>query len=118
MAWCLCIAVFAAFGFLCALWAFFGCLLSDSRGGVIVCDGAGLLRRVLLLRRFGLLSCPILVTGSLDEALRREIAQSEEAEICTPEDVLRCLELEREKIAGTGNGDHSRRDCRGGISEL
>jgi len=52
------------------------------------------------------------------EEYRIRLEKSTKAEIWSPEEYLRYLETERNRIAGTGNGDHPGRDQRCGLSEL
>lgn len=109
----------AAFGLLCGLWVIFGVLLSGGSGGAVVCLRCGngreelFLRRCRWLRSIGLLRCPILLVEPAGETVF-----SEEEEICSPEDLLLRLELERKQIDGTGNGDPSGHHRGGGVSKL
>ena len=122
----LCLAVLAAYGTLCALWAALGWLLSGGEGGVLICRGSSgmtecaLIRRYLLLRGMGLLACPLIVvdTGLADPERRRLEAMGNGIELWGAEELLRRLEQERKQIDGTGNGNHSGRDRRRGVSEL
>ncbi len=126
MGWILCIAVLASFGFLCMLWALLGWQLPGGREGVLVCFGTpgfpeqGMLRRYLFLRDLGLLESPmIVVDAGLSEPERRKLEQMHRGiELCPLESLSERLELERNRFDGTGNGNHSGRDQRRGISEL
>lgn len=119
MAWYCLFGALAAFGALCGLWAVFGVLLSGGIGGAVVCleTAAGtedpFLRRCRWLRRAGLLRCPILVVTEMPQRLI-----DEETEICGPEALFSRLELERNRIDGTGNGNSSGHHRRGGVPEL
>ena len=120
------LAVLAAFGALCALWAVLGWLLSGGEGAVLICRGfpgmteCGLIRRYLMLRGMGLLECPLIVVdvGLADPERRRLEAMGNGIELWGAEELLRRLEQERKQIDGTGNGNHSGRDRRRGVSEL
>ena len=110
------VGMLAAFGLLCALWAVLGCLATGGKGCAVVCldpPGEEILARFILLKGLGLLDCPLLaVTG---EAIP---VHFDEIEICSPEDLLPRLTEERKRFDGTGNGDHTGRHQRRGISEL
>ena len=120
------LAVLAAFGTLCALWALFGWMIPNGEEGMLVCRGGsgvterGLLRRYLMLRGMGLLDCPlIIVDPDLPEPERRRLeAMGTGIELWGAEELLRRLEQERNQIDGTGNGNHPGRDRRCGVSEL
>lgn len=104
----------AAFGFFCVLWALLGWLLPAGEGCAVVCYGQpdpGVIIRYRWLRGMGFLRCPLLVVTDTDSF-------EEEIEICTGEELLSRLEMERNRFAGTGNGDPSGRHQRRGISEL
>lgn len=106
----------AAFGFLCALWALLGWLLPGGEGCVVVCygpPGEEIFTRFKWLKSLGLLNCPLLMVA--EEA---ESCHFDEIEICSPEQLLARLEQERNRFDGTGNGDHTGRHQRRGISEL
>ena len=105
----------AAFGLLSLLWATFGWLLPGGKGCAVVCCGMpdeGILTRFKWLKSLGLLNCPLIIIA--------EDAQSvpPETEICSREELLLRLEWERKRFDRTGNGDHTRRHQRRGISEL
>ena len=126
MGWMLCVAVMASFGFLCMLWVLLGWRLSGHREGILVCFGTtgfperGFLRRYLYLRDLGLFECPLIVVDAgLTEPERRKLEYTYRGiELCGLEELSERLELERNRIDGTGNGNHSGRDQRRGISEL
>ena len=126
LGWILCVAVMAAFGFLCMLWALLGWRMPESREGILVCFATpgfperGFLRRYLFLRDIGLLDCPLLVVDrGLSAPERRKLEQLRWGiELCGLEDLSERLELERNRIDGTGNGNHPGRDQRRGVSEL
>lgn len=108
------LGMLAAFGGFCALWAGLGWLLPEGRGCVLVCYGlpdVGIRSRYRWLHGAGLLKCPLL-------AVAKEHPEDRDAEICGGEELLSRLELERRKFDGTGNGDHTGRHQRRGISEL
>lgn len=105
----------AAFGLLSMVWASLGWLLPSGRGCALVCFGKpdpGILSRYKWLRGLGLLSCPLLVVAD-------DPGEPEDGiEICTGEELLSRLEMERNRFHGTGNGDPPGRDQRRGVSEL
>ncbi len=104
----------AAFGCLCVLWTILGVFLPDLRGWTLVYWGNApeeALWRPRWLRSLGLLDCPMLIVSESAE-------EREDAEICSPEMLLSRLTEERNRGNGTGNGDHSGRHQRRGISEL
>ena len=104
----------AAFGTLCALWTMFGWLLPGGRGCALVCWGIpdeGILARYRWLRNLGLLACPLIV-------IAEDGPEGKDAEICSGEDLLFRLEMERKRFDGTGNGDHSGHHQHGGVPEL
>jgi len=118
MAWYCILGALAAFGLLCGVWVVFGWLLSGGTGGAVVCLPCGngqealFLRRCRWLRELGLLRCPVLLVDTAGTAL------PEETEICSPEELLTRLELERNRIDGTGNGNPSGHHRGGGVPEL
>ena len=65
------------------------------------------------VRNFGIRL--VIVTG---EENRERLECCTKAEIWTPEEYLRYLETERNRIAGTGNGNYPGCDQRRGLSEL
>ena len=105
----------AAFGALSALWALFGWLLPGGKGCALVCFGVpddGILSRYRWLKGLGLLRCPLLIVAEDEDFSCRD------TEICSGERLLSRLERERNGFDGTGNGDHSGRYQRCGVSEL
>ncbi len=126
MVWLFCVGIMAAFGIICALWALFGWLLPGNREGLVICFGtpglpeSGFIRRYLFLRDWGLLGSDLLVVDQgLAEPERRWLENRRcGIELCEPEELPARLELERKRIAGNGNGDHTGRDQRCGVSEL
>ncbi len=106
----------AAFGVLCVLWCLFGALLPGTEGfAVVICGEAEEERfwRLLWLKSLGLLNCPVLMVAEKPgESVMAEI------EICSREELISRLEQERNRFNGTGNGDHTGRHQRRGISEL
>lgn len=97
------LSAFAAFGFLCAVWAVLGWLLPGLRGErvLVICTTPGALRHCRWLRDWGLLHGRICFAG--DPAPLRMIDFGN---------------TEQEETYGTGNGDHpGHHRCRG-ISEL
>lgn len=100
MLWQIVFTVLAAWGLLCALWAGFGWLLSGSRPVtlVVLCPKEypeGILDRLLLLDRLGLLRCRIIAAADARERLK---AQYESIEFCTLADLPARIEAERERI--------------------
>lgn len=126
MAWLLCIAVMASFGAMSILWAIFGWMLPGGAGGIIICFGepgaseTGFVRRYLFLRDLGLLNCPmILVDRGMTETERRWLnKRCSGIVIMNGAEFAQWLELERNRIDGTGIGDHPGRHRRCGVSEL
>lgn len=110
------LGMLAAFGLLCALWVMFGWLIPGGKGGCLVCVGKSfsLVKRLMWLREMGLLQCPLWVQGENLSEEERAWLRSLGIEICS----LKGLELERNQVDGTGNGDFTGRDQRRGISEL
>ena len=110
------IGTLAAFGCFSVVWAVLGWLLPVGRGCALVCVGQpdeGVLSRYKWLRGAGLLHYPLLIVAEEEAGL-----QEAETEICSREDLLPRLEWERNQFNGTGNGDHTGRHQRRGISEL
>ena len=108
------LGMLAAFGLLCGLWAAFGWLLPGMRGCTLVSMGVPseeCLKRIRWLNGMGLLNCPLIVVSDED-------AGNADMEICSGNALISRLEWERKRFDGTGNGDHSGRDQRGGLSEL
>lgn len=109
------IGMLAAFGALSAFWALLGWLLPGGKGSALVCYGMPdeeILTRSKWLRGAGLLNVPLLIVAE-------ETGSSYPGtEICSGEELLSRLEWERNRFNGTGNGDHTGRHQRRGISEL
>ena len=126
MGWILCIAVMAAFGAVCMIWALFGWMIPGSKGGIMVCFGtpglpeSAFFRRYLFLRNLGLLEIPlIIVDRGLSAPERRKLEHTYRGiELCGSEELSERLQLERKRIDGAGNGNYPGRDQRRGISEL
>ncbi len=110
------LGLLAAFGLLSVMWTIFGALLPGAEGAAVVIYGRAeeaRFWRLLWLRSLGLLHCPLLMVVEEGES-----APLPEIEICSREALLSRLEQERNRFHGTGNGDHTGRHQRGGISEL
>jgi len=75
-----------------------------------------LMRQYGFVRNFGIRL--VIIAGEELKDAQNWLESSVNAEIWTPEEYLRYLETERNRIAGTGNGDHPGRDQRRGLSEL
>ena len=109
------VGTLCAFGALSAVWALLGWVLPGPKGCVLVCFGApdeAILAKSKWLRGLGLLDCPLLVVAEPGTRV------PDGTEICGREELLSRLEWERNRFDGTGNGDHTGRDQRGGLSEL
>lgn len=113
MLWWVILALLAAYGLLSVLWVLFGWLLPRGRGCAVCCFGMpdeGILWRYRWIQAMGLWQIPLLVIPETDgEADIR-------MELCSREDLV--LRLEQERKHGTGNGDHTGRGQRRGLSEL
>lgn len=120
------LAMMAAFGTACALKVLFGLLLPKPKEGILLCSASNsrrgdlALRKYIYLKDLGLLDCTLVVVDQgLSETERKWLLQKNGGiEIIDPEELPRRLELERNRIDRTGNGDHSGRDQRRGVSEL
>lgn len=115
MGWYVLLGTLAAYGALSAVWALLGWVLPGVEGCALVCVGApdeGIRSRYRWLRGLGLLNCPLIAVA--EEA----VPVGRETEICSREQLLARLEWERDRLHGTGNGDHSGRGERRDISEL
>lgn len=113
MLWYFVIGTLAAFGAYCAIWTLLGWLLPKAEGCAIVFwkpPEEESLARLKWLRDMGFLDLPVIVIG-------RE-SPCPETENCSREELLSGLERERKQVHGTGNGDHTGRHQRGGVSEL
>ena len=100
------VAVLAAFGALCAIWALFGFLLPGQRGAAVVClcrDGAReepLIRHCRWLQDLGLVRGPmLLIDGGMTEENRARLEKwGRDIEICTMEELPSRLEQERNRL--------------------
>ena len=91
------IGFLAAYGALSVLWAGLGWLLPGMKGCAVVYmgrPGEGICRRYRWLRGLGLMDCPLLAVT--------EEAETEEIEVCGPENLLSRLAWEAERFGGTG----------------
>ena len=91
------IGFLAAYGALSVLWAALGWLLPGMKGCVLVYlgrPGESICRRYRWLRGLGLMDCPLLAVT--------EEAETEEIEVCGPENLLSRLAWEAERFGGTG----------------
>ena len=91
------IGILAAYGALSVLWASLGWLLPGMKGCVLVYMGApseGIRRRYRWLRGLGLIDCPLLAVT--------EEAETEDIEVCGPENLLSRLAWGAERFGGTG----------------
>lgn len=91
------IGFLVAYGALSVLWASLGWLLPGMKGCVLVYMGApseGIRRRYRWLRGLGLIDCPLLAVT--------EEAETEDIEVCGPENLLSRLAWEAERFGGTG----------------
>ena len=91
------IGFLAAYGALSVLWASLGWLLPGMKGCMLVYlgrPGEGICRRYRWLRGLGLMDCPLLAVT--------EEAETEEIEVCGPENLLSRLAWEAERFGGTG----------------
>lgn len=102
------LAIFGAFGLLCAMWVLFGFLLPGQRGAaaVLLCKGEpsedAVLRRYLWLYNTGLVHCPLLMVDcGLTDAQRLWLTQYPII-ICTPEELRDQLEKERKHLGTAG----------------
>ena len=102
------LAVFGAFGLLCAVWVLFGFLLPGQRGAaaVLLCRGdpaeEAVLRRYLWLYNSGLVRCPlVLVDWGLTDGQRMWLMQYPVI-LCAPEELQNQLEQERNQLGRTG----------------
>lgn len=116
----------AAFGCICGVWALLGWLLPGGKDCAAVClcypglREMATVRRLLGLRDWGILKCPILLVDcGLSEEERQVFTRlSCYLEFCEMGALAARLELERNGFDGTGDGDHSGRHQRRGVSEL
>lgn len=102
------LAVFGAFGLLCAVWVLFGFLLPGQRGAaaVLLCRGEpaeeAVLRRYLWLYNTGFVRCPLLVVDCGLTGGQRIWLSQYPITICTPEELTELLEQERNQLGRTG----------------
>ena len=101
------LAVFGAFGLLCAVWVLFGFLLPGQRGAAVVllCRGdpeeETVLRRYLWLYNTGLVRCPLLLVDcGLTEIQRLWLTQYPII-LCKPNELSEQLEQERNQLGRT-----------------
>ena len=116
MAWYVLFGMLAAFGALTALWSLLVVLLPRDTGCILVCvEGAQwrILSRWKWLNSLGLLRCTLLFVNE-----EEQLCRFENIERCSWEQLFSRLEMERNRIHGTGNGNHSGRDQRRDLSEL
>lgn len=109
------VGILAAYGLFGVLWAFFGWMLPKGEGCAICCIGApeeGMLWRYRWLKALGFLDVPLLIVGEEMEQCDPDL------EICSREEIIPRLKWERNRFDGTGNGDHTGRHQRRGVSEL
>ena len=109
------VGTLCAFGVLSARWALLGWVLPRADGCILVCPGVpdtGALWRVRWLKSLGLLDCPVIAVAEPGEEHLPGV------EIWSREELADWLEWERNRFDGTGNGDHTGRHQRGGLSEL
>lgn len=115
MFWYFAVGMLAAYGAVCALWTLFGWLLPSGAGCAVVCIGqpeAEVFARFRWLKEMGFLKIPVIVVTEAAEG------EDPRMEICRREDLVSRLEWEWERVHGTGNGDHTGRNQRCGLSEL
>jgi len=109
------LGMLAAFGTLSLIWTVLGWLLPGGKGCAVVCLGlpdSGMVYRYRWLRSLGLVAWPMVLVAEKQEPAYWE------TEICSWEELYPRLERERSGSDGTGNGDHTGRHQRCGISEL
>ena len=107
--------ILAALGLLSVLWALFGFLLPAGQGSAVVYFGEPKIEDLAVfkwLKSLGILRCPLI---AITEAHCHHL---EDIEICSPEALIPRLMEERKRFDGTGDGDHTGRHQRRGISEL
>lgn len=126
MEWMIVFGAMAAFGAVCIFAVLFCWMLPTGDNSILLCNcSAGVresffIRRYVYLKELGLLECTLLVVDlGLSETERKWLLhQSCGIEIVDPGELYQRLELERNRIDRTGNGDYSGRDQRRGVSEL
>lgn len=119
MAGLVCIGALAAFGLLCVLWLVYGICCGKPEGSVLICSGEqqGLIRRCMLLREMGLLSCRmVLIDPELDE-MDEYWVTSRGVKIWRTSSLEKAEDI-GERTYGAGTGDPTGRHQRGSVSEL
>lgn len=103
------IGAMAAFGLFCVIWVLFGWLIFGDVGGAVVClchpglREEPLVYRYCWLRGMGLVRAPLLaVDCGLSDSERAWLQGCRGVELCSLEDLPSRLELERNRIDGTG----------------
>ena len=115
MLWYAAVGMLAAFGAFCALWTIWGWMLPKGKGWVILCleEPEGKIPAgVKWLRDLGFQKTPVIVVTE------KPGGASPGVENCSWDELISWLEWERNRFDGTGNGDHTGRHQRRGISEL
>lgn len=106
MAMLITLAVFAAYGVFCALWALFGFLIPGQRGAAVVClckegcDPEPLIRRYLWLYHTGLVHCPLVLVDNANTE-RNMSTHTSGVLHCTADELRKILELEAEHLGRT-----------------
>lgn len=106
MIWTFLLGLFAALGFLCAVWSLLGWVFSRGQGGALVClcrsDAREweLVHRYRWLKSFGLIRCPmLLVSTSLSHQEQQMLLRKyHDIEFCSLEELPARLELERNRL--------------------
>ena len=109
------VGTLAAFGLVAILWALLGALLSGGEGCAVVYCGdprPEIFAVFKLLKGLGVLRCPLITVT------KEKYCHFDGTERCSPEQLVQRLIEERKRFDGTGNGDHTGRHQRRGISEL
>lgn len=109
------VGMLAAFGLLSLLWVLLGWLLPGGQGCAVVYFGEPEAERFAVfiwLKSLGILKCPLIAVA------QEQCCPFDEVEICSREALIPRLTEERKRFDGTGDGDHTGRDQRRGISEL
>ena len=110
------LGMLAAFGAFAAVWTVFVFFLPEDAGCLLICVGqpqSGLAGRWKWLASCGLLRCPIIAVT--EEEL---LYQSENIVKCSWDELPARLEMERDRIDGTRNGNRTGRHRRRDLSEL
>lgn len=109
------VGTLAAMGLFCLVWAMICWLLPGGEGCAVVCYGPPRMEIFAVfkwLKGLGILNCPLIAVTE------ERYCHIDETESCSPEALLPRLIEERNRLDGTGNGDHTGRGQRRGISEL